>query len=60
MIFVKALAPGDVRFKAELSAKELTAGPIVEEESTTIYTDIRSRLQKGQEYMRETKRLRRR
>jgi uncharacterized repeat protein (TIGR01451 family) len=42
VIYVKAKAPGDVRFKAELSAKELTSGPIQEEESTTIYAELRS------------------
>src|SRR5262249_39193893 len=38
VVYVKARMPGDVRFKVELSAKELSAGPIHEEESTTIYT----------------------
>jgi uncharacterized repeat protein (TIGR01451 family) len=36
-IDVKALRAGDVRFKVELTAKPLTAGPVQQEESTTIY-----------------------
>jgi uncharacterized repeat protein (TIGR01451 family) len=40
VVYVKALAPGDVRFKVDLMAQELTAGPVHEEESTTIYTDV--------------------
>lgn len=38
-IEVKGLAPGDVRFKVELTADVLTSGPVHEEESTTIYQD---------------------
>jgi uncharacterized repeat protein (TIGR01451 family) len=34
---VKALRPGDVRFRVELTADQLTAGPVRREESTTIY-----------------------
>jgi uncharacterized repeat protein (TIGR01451 family) len=38
-IFVVARRPGDGRFRAELSADQLTSGPIHEEESTTIYQE---------------------
>jgi uncharacterized repeat protein (TIGR01451 family) len=34
---VKAIRPADVRFKVELTADQLTAGPVQQEESTTIY-----------------------
>jgi uncharacterized repeat protein (TIGR01451 family) len=34
---VKALRAGDVRFRVELTADQLTAGPVRREESTTIY-----------------------
>jgi uncharacterized repeat protein (TIGR01451 family) len=34
---VKALRPGDVRFRVEVSADQLTTGPVRREESTTIY-----------------------
>lgn len=36
-ITVKALQAGDVRFRAELTADQLTGGPVRQEESTTIY-----------------------
>lgn len=36
-IHVTAKKPGDVRFQIELEAKELTAGPLREQESTTIF-----------------------
>ena len=36
-IRVKAQQPGDVRFKVDLTAKELPAGPVHREQSTTIY-----------------------
>ena len=36
-VSVKALRPGDVRFKVDLTADQLTAGPVRREESTTIY-----------------------
>jgi uncharacterized repeat protein (TIGR01451 family) len=36
-IEVKAARPGDVRFKVELTADQLTGGPVQQEESTTIY-----------------------
>jgi uncharacterized repeat protein (TIGR01451 family) len=39
---VKALRPGDVRFKVELTADPLTAGPVLQEESTTIFTTLPS------------------
>jgi uncharacterized repeat protein (TIGR01451 family) len=39
---VKALRPGDVRFKVELTADQLTAGPVQQEESTTIYATLPS------------------
>src|SRR5262249_26162420 len=35
-IFVKALAPGDVRFRVEITSSVLTAGPLREEASTPI------------------------
>lgn len=42
-VFVKALEPGDVRFRVEMTADQLTSGlPVVEEESTTIYRDLPS------------------
>lgn len=39
-ITVKAVRAGDVRFKVDLTAKQLPAGPVHREESTTIYADI--------------------
>jgi uncharacterized repeat protein (TIGR01451 family) len=39
-VFVKPLKPGDVRFRVEVSADQLPAGPVRREESTTIYTDL--------------------
>jgi uncharacterized repeat protein (TIGR01451 family) len=43
VVYVKAKAPGDVRFKVDLWAKELFSGlPVHEEESTTIFTDLPS------------------
>jgi uncharacterized repeat protein (TIGR01451 family) len=39
-VHVKALEPGDVRFKVDLTADQLTAGPVHEEESTTLYRDL--------------------
>jgi uncharacterized repeat protein (TIGR01451 family) len=42
-VFVKAKAPGDVRFRVDLWAKELYSGlPVHEEESTTIFVDLPS------------------
>lgn len=38
-VYVKALKPGDVRFRVDIEAKELTAGPLREEESTTIVAE---------------------
>ena len=38
-VSVQAMRAGDVRFKVELRADELPAGPVSREESTTIYTD---------------------
>jgi uncharacterized repeat protein (TIGR01451 family) len=38
-ITVKAVRAGDVRFKVDLTAKQLPAGPVHREESTTIYAD---------------------
>jgi uncharacterized repeat protein (TIGR01451 family) len=43
-VFVKPQRPGDVRFRVELSADQLPAGPVRREESTTIYTDFPPRL----------------
>jgi uncharacterized repeat protein (TIGR01451 family) len=37
---VKALRSGDVRFKVELTADQLTAGPVLQEESTTIFATL--------------------
>jgi uncharacterized repeat protein (TIGR01451 family) len=39
-VFVKPLKPGDVRFRVEVGAEQLPAGPVRREESTTIYTDL--------------------
>jgi uncharacterized repeat protein (TIGR01451 family) len=39
-IDVKAKNPGDVRFKVELTADALQAGPVQQEESTTIYSSM--------------------
>jgi uncharacterized repeat protein (TIGR01451 family) len=40
-IFVRAQRTGDVRFKVEVTADQLkTGGPVHQEESTTIYTDL--------------------
>jgi uncharacterized repeat protein (TIGR01451 family) len=36
---VRALRVGDARFKVDLSADQLTAGPVREEESTQVYAD---------------------
>jgi uncharacterized repeat protein (TIGR01451 family) len=46
VIYVKAKEAGDVRFKVDLQAAELTSGPIHEEESTTIYSDLSSALRR--------------
>lgn len=40
VIYVKARRPGDVRFKVDLTADQLTSGPVHEEESTTVYVDF--------------------
>jgi uncharacterized repeat protein (TIGR01451 family) len=37
---VRALRVGDARFKVDLSADQLTAGPVREEESTQVYADV--------------------
>ncbi len=39
-IEVKAVRAGDVRFKVELTADQLTAGPVQQEESTAIYAAL--------------------
>ncbi len=39
-IRVKALEPGDVRFKVDLTADQLTGGPVHGEESTTLYRSV--------------------
>jgi uncharacterized repeat protein (TIGR01451 family) len=41
LFYVKALKPGDVRFRVDIEAKELTSGPLREEESTTIFEESR-------------------
>jgi uncharacterized repeat protein (TIGR01451 family) len=38
-VFVRAVKPGDVRFKVEMAADYQTAGPVREEESTTIFSE---------------------
>lgn len=43
VIQVQAQQPGDLRFKVDLFAKQLTSGPVHEEESTTAYVDIPGR-----------------
>ncbi len=40
VVHARALRPGDVRFKVDLSADQLTSGPVHEEESTTLYADV--------------------
>jgi uncharacterized repeat protein (TIGR01451 family) len=49
VIYVKALRPGDVRFKVDLNADPLTAGPVHEEESTTIYAPPASAAPEGRQ-----------
>jgi uncharacterized repeat protein (TIGR01451 family) len=44
---VKAVRPGDVRFKVELTADQLSAGPVQQEESTTIYATLPSSRKKA-------------
>ena len=39
-IDVKAQQPGDIRFKVELTADQLTAGPVEQQESTTIFATL--------------------
>jgi uncharacterized repeat protein (TIGR01451 family) len=41
-IEVKALRAGDLRFRVELTAEQLKAGPVQQEESTTVYTALPS------------------
>jgi uncharacterized repeat protein (TIGR01451 family) len=50
-IDVKAQRPGDVRFKVELTADQLTSGPVQQEESTTIFAMLPSSRHKGQAEM---------
>ena len=38
-VFVKGVAPGDSRFKIEMTADQLDRGPVIEEESTIIYEE---------------------
>lgn len=47
LIYVKPLQAGQVRFKAILTADQLTSGPVTEEESTNIYMDFPARPQPG-------------
>jgi uncharacterized repeat protein (TIGR01451 family) len=43
-IFTRALKPGDVRFKVDVTADQLrVGGPVHEEESTTIFADLSAR-----------------
>jgi uncharacterized repeat protein (TIGR01451 family) len=44
---VQARRPGDVRFRVELTADQLTAGPVLQEESTTIYASLPSSRRKA-------------
>jgi uncharacterized repeat protein (TIGR01451 family) len=46
-IDVKALRAGDARFKVELTADQLTAGPVLQEESTTILATLPSSRRRG-------------
>jgi uncharacterized repeat protein (TIGR01451 family) len=46
-IDIKAERPGDVRFKVELTADQLTAGPVQQEESTTIFALLPSSRRKS-------------
>lgn len=39
LIYVKAVKAGDVRFRVDIEARELTAGPLREEESTTVFEE---------------------
>jgi uncharacterized repeat protein (TIGR01451 family) len=39
-VTVRALKPGDVRFRAEMTADQLPTGKVLEEESTNIYADV--------------------
>jgi len=45
-VHVRTLKPGDVRFRVDVTAKELPAGPVHREESTTIYSETGARLQR--------------
>jgi uncharacterized repeat protein (TIGR01451 family) len=45
-IDVKAERPADIRFKVELTADQLTAGPVLQEESTTIFATLPMSLRK--------------
>lgn len=45
-VTVKALRAGDVRFKVQLTADQLIAGPVEQQESTTIYSALPSARQK--------------
>ena len=40
-IFVKALNAGDQRLHVELTADQLESGPVIEEESTRVFSDSR-------------------
>lgn len=40
-ILTKALKPGDLRVRVEITAEQLTAGSVFQEVSTTIYQDVR-------------------
>jgi uncharacterized repeat protein (TIGR01451 family) len=45
-IDVKAERPGDVRFRVEMTADQLTAGPVLQEESTTVFAILPMSLRK--------------
>lgn len=53
LVYVKPHQPGQVRFKTILTADQLTAGPVTEEESTNVYADIPNRPQPGVRESRE-------
>lgn len=44
-VHAKALRPGYVRFRVEMRADQLTAGPVIEEESTNIVSDLTDTIQ---------------
>jgi uncharacterized repeat protein (TIGR01451 family) len=47
-VSVKALKPGDVRLRVEMTADQLAAAPVRQEEATTIYVPETPGMEKGQ------------